>query len=232
MKIRLAVEQFFRTRPDPERVQPLGIDPKVAEILGIRPPFSKEGVTFFLMVSPSRKAFFNALVSQLIFFEVRQKDKEIYKKLLSMLIFDSRNFSEIQLEVAFQLLQSDLKKDRTSQIELSAKLKRYLAFVPSKGIAENRVIVDCLRGWLFPKKIVYPQRKRGYDDKGSLAPQGSIPWQEIAQSVPTETSTKMATLGSISNFVHSYRVSGLDEPPDESLKDENPLINLLRRYSK
>lgn len=231
MIVKNNVAQFFSTRPALDKVPQLGIEPRERQNLAIRPPTSGEGVGLILSVSPGVQALFNSMISQTIWLELRKKDKDIIRNLLILFLLRDSSSENISLDFALQLNQAILRKDRKSKAELSQKSQRFLGFQPSLAIARDHIVVECFRLWFNKSRIIHPLRKRGYDDKGSLAPPGSISWQELALSEQSGERILKATSSEISHFITGLRSRVLSSSDESQSMDENPGQLLIKEYS-
>jgi hypothetical protein len=222
---------FFNTLPSLDKVPQLGIHPTERQVLAIRPPWSGEGVGLLLVAQPSVRALFNCIASSAIWLELRKKEKEIIHNLLVLFFLRDRSIENVPLDFAFRLIRANLLKDRSSKAELSQRSQRFLGFLPTLAVAKNHVVVECRRLWFSEPTTIHPQRKRGYDDKGSLAPVGSISWQELALSIPSEISYSKASVFDISHFITGLRSRIFGSSDESQFKDENPSEKLIKEFT-
>lgn len=239
MLIRRSALEFFASEPDLDRIPPLVRRPTRKQEVSVRPPLSLPGVALYLVVSPSKKAAFHHLVSKLLIESLSALEAEWFSTLLNLEFL--RGHSDEDLFTMLKLLSnfSSRSVPAEGRLWLSKQLKRHnlLSFSPSLSIARNEVTVGCFRRWYETPKVILPQRKRGYDDQGNLAPPDSLNWREIALS--SAVSPLESEADEISEMVTRIRTAwGLrtDETPLEEVNPRPEVETLIsetyRRFRK
>lgn len=188
------INQFFESFPDFGRVPTIKtqLDWK-RELLTIRPLFTKEGWTLLLRLVPNRKSFINNLVCILLYREIKVFEKEYLLKILPLFVLDQKSFSLKKLELVRGLILANSSIKRDEIWKKAEVFEEILGFKPSPSLTGITTKVICEKVWFGPKKVIYPQRKRGYDDKGSLPPKDSVSWRELASnSVETYSSNDVS----------------------------------------
>jgi len=181
MIIRRTVLQFFKVQPEFGRVPPVVSRPGRKQVVASRPPLAQEGNELFLLALPSKRQLRVQILSKLIHFELNKEEISIISSIAPMLALDPDQ-DTIMENILLRDFSSEFIPEKEREL-FSKELKEngYLSFVPTKALAQLRSELLVVRRWKARTKIVRPQRKRGYDDKGTLAPPDSINWREIAQ---------------------------------------------------
>jgi len=177
------IKQFFERNPDFGKVPTIKtqLDWK-RELLTIRPNFLLEGWSLILRLVPNKISFVNNLICILFDREIARVEKEYLLQILPLFVLDQRSFSLSKIEFVRGLI---LINDKVKRAEIWKKVEGFeeiIGFKPTKSLSGIQTECHCEKVWMSPKKVIFPQRKRGYDDKGTLPPVDSVSWRELASN--------------------------------------------------
>lgn len=217
MIIRRTVQQFFKVHPEYFRVPPVSSRPGRKQLIASRPPLTPEGVELHLLALPSKRQLRVQLLSKLIFFDLSEEENSIIIPLLSIFSLHP-DLDTIMENILFRDFSSKFIPEK-ERVKFSEALENegFLSFQPTKLLSRMKTELLVVRRWKGRSRVVRPQRKRGYDDKGNLAPPDSINWREVA----------------LSNSDVPLNIFGTDadsiSPPDRSdLRDQSRLTMATR----
>lgn len=235
MLIKRSALEIFKSAPDLDRIPAMARRPSRKQEVFIRPPLSLPGVAITLIASPSRKAVFNHLTSKLLLLELSNAEREMFSTLANLEIL--RGTARLEILSMLELLAKFSSKSLPLEGRLwMAKLladSNLLSFLPSLAIARNEVEVHCVRRWYKTPRVILPQRKRGYDDKGNLAPPDSIRWQEVALANADDLSISEAELSTLVDRLRTAWGARTDETPlVEIPKVETLISKVYERFRK
>jgi hypothetical protein len=191
MLIDKGVFETFKSSVDFTKVPSRPLKPRPAQVVFIRPPLDLPGYALIVYAEPSKRALYNHLISKLLFLRLSSSEREF---LLAFTSVELASREKTFFRTVFDLLQHEdvFSKARLSLRKLIAqglKEASLLPFLPSEPIARNSVALKATKRWYRTPKVILPQRKRGYDDKGHLSPPDSINWREVALANAVETAS-------------------------------------------
>jgi len=194
------------------------------KLLTIRPNFKNEGWTLILRCEPNKIAFINNLVCILLQREISEFNREYLLKVLPLFALDQRTFSLRKIEFVRGLILLNKKVKRSEIWQKADVFEEILGFKPRKSLSGIKTMVICEKVWFSPKKVLFPQRKLGYDDKGSLPPKDSVNWRELASNSEYENNFQNDE-SNIELPSGIWRISAVDAATDEStVLDEIPML--------
>jgi hypothetical protein len=187
------------------------------------------------VVSPSRKAVFNHLVSKLLFLELSKEEEEWFTTLVNLEILRGTALAEhlLFLEILTKFSSKNVPLEGRTWFAKQLKSSTLLPFEPSLAVAKNEVEVSAFRRWYKTPRVILPQRKRGYDDKGHLSPPGSLSWQEIALANADPPEISEAEFSALVDRLRAAWGARTDETPLARWpKVETLILETYRRFRK
>lgn len=180
------VNKFFYEEDKFGEVPTIGTQPNwKRQLLAIRPLFSEEGFTLILRCVPNRSLVLKVAVSLLFERELKKEELRNFASILPLFVLNQREFNLKSIEFVQGLILINHKIKRSEIWKKVEKIEPILKFKPTKALSglESSAKFEVNRVWIPKKVVIIPQRKRGYDDKGSLPPVDAISWRELATNL-------------------------------------------------
>lgn len=177
------IKQFFERNPDFGAVPTIKtqLDWK-RELLTIRPNFLQEGWTLLLRLTPNKISFVNNIICILLARELSFFERDYLLKILPLFALDQKNFHLSKLEFVRGLILINGMMKRSEIWAKAGDFEEVVGFKPTKSLTGIQTRCHCEKVWFNAKKVILPQRKRGYDDKGNLPPKDCVSWRELASN--------------------------------------------------
>jgi len=214
------VNKFFYEEERFGEVPTIGTQPNwKRQLLAIRPVFKEEGFTLILRCVPNRSLVLKVATSLLFERELKVEELKSFASILPLFILNQKEFDLKIIEFVRGLILINHKIKRSEIWNKVKKIEANLSFIPSKALAglKEEAKLETNRVWIPKKVVIFPQRKRGYDDKGSLPPVDAISWRELASNL---------SLRDLSfDEEHLLKPSGIWQYAVDAATDESQLVD-------
>jgi predicted nucleotide-binding protein (sugar kinase/HSP70/actin superfamily) len=186
MLIRKSIREFFKARPELIKVPPVVRRPGRKQNIAHRPSPSSEGSELFLIALPTVRQLRVQIISKIVFSTLSKLESDTLLTILPLISLqpDEDTITENVLFRDFSSL--NIPHQALEEFAEELKERNLLSFIPTRDLSRMKTELLCVRRWRGKKKVIFPQRKRGYDDKGNLAPPDQINWREIAMVTSDE----------------------------------------------